>query len=87
MLRIVKPRAPRMGQRPIDELQTALEAQTVTVPAETTIGRVIAELALELGQLAAEIEVVFASQPQAPVLLSIPGNRSKDRSANPDRDR
>ncbi|HET9125566.1 MAG TPA: IS110 family transposase [Solirubrobacteraceae bacterium] len=80
MLRIVTPRAPRMGQRLIDELQAALAAQTVVVPAEATIGRVISDLAVELGRLAAareklagEIESVFASHPQAPVLLSIPG--------------
>lgn len=80
LLRLVEPRAPRMGARLIDELFTALEAQTVTVAAETTLGRVIADLARELTRLLAareglaeEIEAVFERHPQAPVLLSIPG--------------
>jgi transposase len=80
LLRLVQPRAPRLGERLVDELFTALDAQTVTVPAEDTIGRVIRDLAIELSRLAAarerlatEIEAVFARHPQAPVLLSIPG--------------
>ena len=80
LLRLVQPRAPRMGERLVDELCVALAAQTVTVPAEETIGRVIRDLALELSRLAAarerlatEIEAVFVCHPQAPVLLSIPG--------------
>ncbi len=80
LLRLVQPRAPRMGVRLIDELFAALDAQTVTVPAEQTIGRVIRDLAAELSRLAAarerlatEIEAVFVRHPQAPVLLSIPG--------------
>jgi transposase len=80
LLRLVRPRAPRMGERLIDELFLALDAQTVTVPAEETIGRVIRDLAIELSRLAdarerlaTEIEAVFVRHPQAPVLLSIPG--------------
>ena len=80
MLRVVEPRAPRMGARLIEELIAALAAQTVRVAAEPTLGRVIADLARELTRLAAarerlaaEIEAVFERHPQAPVLLSIPG--------------
>jgi transposase len=80
LLGVVQPKAPRMGARLIDDLFTALDAQTVTVPAEQTIGRVIRDLAVELSRLAAareqlavEIEAVFTRHPQAPVLLSIPG--------------
>lgn len=80
LLRVVQPRAPRMGERLVDDLLHALDAQTVTVPAEDTIGRVTRDLATELSrlaaareQLAAEIEAVFQHHPQAPVLLSIPG--------------
>jgi transposase len=80
LLRLVQPRAPRMGARLVDELVAALDAQTVVVPAEQTIGRVIRDLAVELSRLAAarerlatEIEAVFTRHPQAPVLLSIPG--------------
>jgi transposase len=69
-----------MGARLVGELFAALDAQTVVVPAEQTIGRVIRDLAIELSRLAAareplatEIEAVFMRHPQAPVLLSIPG--------------
>jgi hypothetical protein len=80
MLRIVGPRAPRVGERLVERLVAALAAQTVAVPAEEAIGRVIRDLAVELDglaaareQLAEEIEQVFLAHPQAPVLLSIPG--------------
>ena len=68
------------GARLVDERLAALARQTVTVRAEATIGRVIAELAREVSQLAsarerlaAEIETVSERRPLAPVLLSIPG--------------
>jgi transposase len=77
---LAKRHAPRMGARLVDDIQAALDAQTVTIPAEETAGRVIRELADELDRLAdrrdrlaAEIEQVFVSHPQAPVLMSIPG--------------
>ena len=50
---LAKRHAPRMGARLVDEIQAALAAQTVTVPAEETAGRVIRELAEELDRLAA----------------------------------
>jgi transposase len=77
---LAKRHAPRLGARLVDDIQAALAAQTVTVPAEETAGRVIRELAEELDRLAArrdrlaqEIEQTFTSHPRAPVLLSIPG--------------
>jgi hypothetical protein len=51
-VRLVKRHTPRVGERLIDELREALAAETVTVPAEKTAGRVIAELAEELNRLA-----------------------------------
>ena len=95
IMRIVGPRAPRMGARLIDELVAALDAQTVTVPAEETIGRVIRDLAIELTrlagareQLATEIEAVFARHPLVSAGPALhPGNRRTDRSTNPHRDR
>jgi transposase len=69
-----------MGARLVDDVIAALESQTVIVPAEHAIGRVIGDLAKELSRLAAaratlaeEIEAVFTRHPQAPVLLSLPG--------------
>jgi transposase len=80
LVRLAKRHAPRMGERLVDDVKQALAAQTVTLPAEQTAGRVIAELATELDRLAGrrdqlegEIEILFRSHPQAPVLLSIPG--------------
>src|SRR5215216_3187122 len=77
---LCKRHAPRLGARLVDELRSALAAQTVAVPAEETAGRVIRELAEELDRLAdrrdrlaAEIEQTFSGHPRAPVLLSIPG--------------
>jgi hypothetical protein len=45
--RVVKTRSPRLATKLADAAMTALDAQTITVPAEATIGRVIAELAVE----------------------------------------
>lgn len=42
---LAKRHATRLGARLVDEIQAALDAQTVTVPAEETAGRVIRELA------------------------------------------
>jgi transposase len=58
----------------------ALRAQSAVVPAEATIGRVIAELAVELDRvlvrrdaLAGEIEEVFLAHPFGELLSSMPG--------------
>ena len=58
----------------------ALDAQVLTLPAETTIGRVIIELATELDRthrrrdaLAAEIEEVFLAHPFGQLLVTLPG--------------
>ncbi len=56
LLRLVEPKAPRMGARLVEELLAALQAQTVTVTAEATLGRIIRELAGELTRLAAAHE-------------------------------
>lgn len=80
ILAILKPHAPRIGARLTDEILAAIQAQTVTMPAETTIGRVIADLAVDLGRLhdrrdslLDEIEELFLTHPCGPVLLSLPG--------------
>jgi transposase len=78
--RLVDSSRPRSTPRPRRRVQAALDAQTVTVPAEETAGRVIRELAEELDwladrrdRLAQEIERTFTGHPQAPVPMSIPG--------------
>ena len=69
-----------MGVSITERVCKALGEQTVAVPAEATLGRVIAELAVELGRvrdrrdaLEAEIEQVFLAHPLGPVLISLPG--------------
>jgi transposase len=78
--RAVKARSPRVADKIADALTAALAAQTLAVPAEATIGRVIAELAVELDRicarrdrLAAEIEEVFVAHPFGRLLQTIPG--------------
>jgi transposase len=78
--RTVKTRSPRLVVKIVDAVMAALDAQTVTVPAETTIGRVIAELVVELDRvfarrdaLAGEIEEAFLAHPFGELLSTMPG--------------
>ena len=78
--RTVKARWPRPALKVVDTVMAALDAQTVTVPAEATIGRVVAELAVELDRvfarrqaLAGEIEEVFLAHPFGELLQTLPG--------------
>jgi transposase len=76
----IKARSPRLATKLTDAVTAALDAQTVTLPAEATIGRVVVELATELDRahrrrdaLAAEIEEVFLAHPFGQLLVSLPG--------------
>lgn len=78
--RTVKARSPRVADKVADAVTAALEAQSLAVPAEATIGRVIAELAAELDRvcarrerLAGEIEEVFVTHPFGRLLQTMPG--------------
>jgi transposase len=78
--RVVKARSPRLATKVTDAVSKALQAQSLTVPAEATLGRVIAELAGELDRvharrekLAAEIEEVFLAHPFGQLLQTLPG--------------
>lgn len=78
--REVTKKSPRMANKVADAVTSALDAQSVTVPAETTIGRVISELACELdrlherrSKLENEIKEVFLSHPLGEVLVSLGG--------------
>jgi transposase len=73
-------RSPRLAAKITDAVTAALEAQTVTLPAEDAVGRVVAELANELDRiherrhgLAGEIEEVFLAHPFGHLLVSLPG--------------
>jgi transposase len=77
---VVKKRSPRVAVKVADAVMAALDAQTVTMPAEQAVGRVIGELAVELDRihtrrdaLAAEIEEVFLAHPFGQVLVTLPG--------------
>ena len=76
----INTRSPRLASKLTVAVTAALDAQTVTLPAEATIGRVIAELAIELDRahrrrdaLAGEIEEVFGAHPFGRLLVSLPG--------------
>jgi transposase len=76
----IKTRSPRLAAKVTDAVMTALDAQSVTVPAEATVGRVLAELAGELDRihrrrdtLAGEIEEVFLAHPFGELLTTLPG--------------
>ena len=76
----IKVRSPRLAAKVTDAVVAALDAQTVTLPAEAAVGRVIAELAVELDRLhqrrnvlAAEIEEAFLAHPFGRLLVSLPG--------------
>jgi transposase len=76
----LKKRSPRTAGKLTAGITAALDAQTVTLPAETTIGRVVAELTAELdrlharrAQLAGEIEEVFLAHPFGQILVTLPG--------------
>jgi transposase len=78
--RVIKARSPRIAAKVTTAVTTAVAAQDVTVPAEAATGRVIAELAAELGRvqdrrdaLAAEIEEAFLAHPFGELLASLPG--------------
>jgi transposase len=78
--RVIKARSPRQATKVAEAVETALKAQSVTVPAEATIGRVIAELAGELNRiherreaLAGELEEVFLAHPFGQILATLPG--------------
>jgi transposase len=78
--RAVKARSPRLAAKVTDDVMAALSAQSVVVPAEATIGRVVAELAVELDRLfgrrdalVGEVEEVFLAHPFGELLSSMPG--------------
>jgi transposase len=80
LLAVAKPRAPRSHERLIDDLQAALNQQTVTVPGARAAELVLPKLAATLTQLlddrrqaAARVEEMLDAHPLAPVLTSMPG--------------
>jgi transposase len=77
---LIAKRSPRLAGKVTDAVFDALDAQSLTLPAEDTWGQVIAELAVDLdrihtrrAELAKQIEEVFLQHPLAQVLVSLCG--------------
>lgn len=77
---VIKDRSPRLAAKITGEIQAALAAQSVTLPAEETWGEVIADLIGDLDriqrrrdELAVTIEEVFLSHPLGKVLVTLCG--------------
>lgn len=73
-------RAPRMGERLVSAILTALDEQTVTVPGTAAAEKILPRLADSLSQVlrqrdqvAAEVEEMLDAHPLAEVLTSMPG--------------
>ncbi|WP_242879863.1 IS110 family transposase [Streptomyces mobaraensis] len=80
LVELVRPKAPRMAQRLIDEVFDALDEQTVVVPGTGTLDIVIPSLARSLAAvheqrraLEAQIQTLLEAHPLAKVLTSMPG--------------
>ena len=76
----IKKRSPRIASKVADEIWVALEAQTMTLPAEAAWGDVIADLLGDLDRIQArrtalgdQIEKVFLSHPLGQVLVTLCG--------------
>ena len=76
----IKKRSPRLASKVADEICEALNAQTVTLPAEQAWGEVIADLLGDLDrihtrrvELGDQIEKVFLSHPLGQVLVTLCG--------------
>lgn len=78
---IAKAHAPRMGERLVEAIMTALDEQTVTVPgtaADTVLPRLADSLKTVLQQrkqVAEQVEGILDAHPLAGVLTSMPGRR------------
>ena len=77
---VIKKRSPRLADKVTDGIFDALDAQTVTLPAEETWGEVIADLLADLeriqtrrAELGKTIEEVFLSHPLGVVLVTLCG--------------
>ena len=80
LVELIRPEAPRMAQRLIDEVVTALDEQTVVVAGTEAAATVITNLASSLrttlqqrSALATEIEALLEAHPLSMVLTSMPG--------------
>ncbi|MEV7817883.1 IS110 family transposase [Streptomyces flaveolus] len=80
LVEVVRPKAPRMAQRLIDDIFDALDEQTVVVPGTGTLDVIVPSLAKSLAAvheqrraLEAQIEALLEAHPLSQVLTSMPG--------------
>jgi transposase len=80
LVEVVRPKAPRMAQRLVDDIFTALDEQTVVVPGTNTLDVIVPSLAKSLAAvheqrraLEAQIEALLEAHPLSQVLTSMPG--------------
>jgi transposase len=76
LVELIRPKAPRMAQRLIDDVFDALDEQTVVVPGTGTLDIVIPSLAAVHEQrraLEGQINTLLEAHPLSPVLTSMPG--------------
>ncbi|MFI7021081.1 IS110 family transposase [Streptomyces sp. NPDC050164] len=80
LVEVVRPKAPRMAQRLVDDIFDALDEQTVVVPGTNTLDVIVPSLAKSLAAvheqrraLEARIEALLEAHPLSQVLTSMPG--------------
>ncbi|MGX1977205.1 IS110 family transposase [Streptomyces kronopolitis] len=80
LVEVVRPRAPRMAERLVDDIFTALDEQTVVVPGTGTLDVIVPSLAKSLAAaheqrraLEARIANLLEAHPLSQVLTSMPG--------------
>ncbi|GIF27012.1 IS110 family transposase [Paractinoplanes tereljensis] len=80
LLQIASKNAPRMGERLVGQVMTALDEQTVTVPGTAAAEKILPRLAdslrdvlLQRDRVAGEVEGILDAHPLARVLTSMPG--------------
>ncbi|MEV0750756.1 IS110 family transposase [Streptomyces sp. NPDC050273] len=80
LITMLKPKAPRMAERLVEDILTALDEQTVIVPGTEAAALIIPSLASSLAAvldqrklLASRIEELLEAHPLSQVLISMPG--------------
>ncbi|MER7743627.1 IS110 family transposase [Streptomyces sp. NPDC096538] len=80
LIEVVRPRAPRMAERLVEDIFTALDEQTVVVPGTGTLDVIVPSLAKSLAAvheqrraLETQIEALLEAHPLSKVLTSMPG--------------
>ncbi|MEV6004853.1 IS110 family transposase [Streptomyces griseomycini] len=80
LIEVIRPKAPRMAERLVEDIFTALDEQTVVVPDTSTLDLIVPSPAKSLAAvheqrraLEAQIEALLEAHPLSQVLTSMPG--------------